>query len=131
MFNVNCCTLPHVSFILLYLFICVLHSCVFFVFCLVVFTFFVFFACFFPDSFRKTGSGTRTSSLSSDYQEIQKVLTDREPAFILSRAQALPSSSPTSTPATDYDSNLWQLIFYMPENAMVRDRMVCLCLCFV
>ena len=68
------------------------------------------------DRFVRVGSGSRTASRDSDFTAIQGALNPAEPSFIIARPT--PSTPGSST------ADKWVLIFYMPDAASVRDRMI-------
>ena len=67
------------------------------------------------DRFTRTASGPRTASRDSDFLSIQQALTPSSPCFIVAHPTPLSSSS---------TSDLWLLIFFMPDASTVRDRMI-------
>jgi twinfilin-like protein len=68
------------------------------------------------DRFTRTSTGHRTSSRHDDFLAIQRTLNPTEPSFIIAHPTPL---SPTSSTA-----DKWLLIFFMPDTASVRDRMI-------
>jgi len=60
------------------------------------------------DAFKKTGGGKGTGSRAGDFAAIQRILEERKPAYVVKNEE----------------KDRWMLIFYMPDNCSVRDRMV-------
>jgi len=60
------------------------------------------------DKFKKTGAGRGTGSRGGDFLAIQGVLEARKPAYVLKNEE----------------KDKWLLIFYMPDNCTVRERMI-------
>ena len=68
------------------------------------------------DRFVRTSSGPRTSSRDEDFVALQRALNPSEPSFLVAHPTPLTPSSSTS--------DLWLLLFFMPDSASVRERMI-------
>jgi len=61
------------------------------------------------DTFVKTAEGKTSGSRDSDLAAIQKLLEPKKPCFVVARAE---------------EKEKWTVFFYLPDNCIVRDRMV-------
>jgi len=61
------------------------------------------------EAFKTTTQGARSDSRAEAFAEMAKVLNDREPCYLITRAE---------------EKGRWQLVFFMPDECSVRDRMV-------
>ena len=68
------------------------------------------------DRFHRTSTGQRTASRDADFVAMQRALSPSEPCFLVAR--------PTAAVSGAAKSEKWLLVFYMPDGASVRDRMI-------
>ena len=68
------------------------------------------------DRFHRTTTGQRTASREADFSAMQRALSPSEPCFLVAR--------PTAAVSGAASGEKWLLVFYMPDGASVRDRMV-------
>ena len=68
------------------------------------------------DRFQRTSTAQRTSSRDADFTGMQSALSPSEPCFLVAR--------PTAAVSGASGSDKWLLVFYMPDGATVRDRMI-------
>ena len=68
------------------------------------------------DRFHRTSTGQRTSTRDGDFAAMQRALSPSEPCFLVAR--------PTPAVGGAAGGDKWLLVFYMPDGASVRDRMV-------
>jgi len=61
------------------------------------------------DTFKQVGSGTNTGTKMGNLAEIAKVLEPRKPAYAISKTE---------------EKDRLQMVFYIPDDSSVRDRMV-------
>jgi len=61
------------------------------------------------DTFKQTGKGAHTGTKLGNLAEIAKVLEARKPAYVATKTE---------------EKEKWMLVFYMPDDSPVRDRMV-------
>eukprot|EP00823_Brevimastigomonas_motovehiculus_P003097 TRINITY_DN1844_c0_g3_i1.p1 TRINITY_DN1844_c0_g3~~TRINITY_DN1844_c0_g3_i1.p1 ORF type:complete len:363 (-),score=97.79 TRINITY_DN1844_c0_g3_i1:238-1326(-) len=62
------------------------------------------------DKFTKVATGSRTSEMKSDFEAVQKVLKTSEATYVAMRAPKKPG--------------MWLLVYYVPDDAIVRDKML-------
>jgi len=61
------------------------------------------------ETFTKTGEGKVTGNRESDFAAMQKTLEAKKPCFLVARAE---------------EKEKWFVVFHLPDNCAVRDRMV-------
>jgi hypothetical protein len=61
------------------------------------------------DTFKKGGEGKLTEDRTEHFKGIQKALEPRKPCYVVARAE---------------EKDKWMMVFHMPDNCTVRDRMV-------
>jgi len=61
------------------------------------------------DTFKQTGKGAHTGTKLGNLTEIAKILEPRKPAYVATKTE---------------EKDKWMLVFYMPDDSPVRDRMV-------